>query len=88
MPQMGCLFLAQMGDVGAESMCFDGNLRRGKDGRPRPGVLPSWREEKAGTPRRIPSHYHDATPWTQLTRVPLCQITLSLGPYLLLKVQF
>src|ERR671916_3210391 len=36
----------------------------------------------------MPGHCHDATPWTQLNRVPLCQATLSIGPYLLLKVQF
>ena len=31
---------------------------------------------------------HDVTPWTKNNRVPLCQATLSIGPYLLLKVQF
>ena len=33
-------------------------------------------------------HGHDVTPWTQHNRVALCQATLSIGPYLLLKVQF
>ena len=36
----------------------------------------------------MPDHGHDVTPWTHLNRVPLCQATLSIGLYLLLKVQF
>jgi hypothetical protein len=43
--------------------------------------------ERAGPPKD-PGRCHDATPWTQFNRVPLCQATLSIGPYLLLKVQF
>src|SRR5215213_3433299 len=43
--------------------------------------------KKAGAPED-PAHRHDATPWTQHNRVALCQATLSIGPYLLLKVQF
>jgi hypothetical protein len=37
---------------------------------------------------RDPGHCHDVKPWTHLNRVLLCQATLSIGPYLLLKVQF
>jgi hypothetical protein len=47
----------------------------------------SLQPEKAGAPKGS-GLCHDATPWTQLNRVPLCQATLSIGPYLLLKVQF
>src|SRR5918995_5964980 len=43
--------------------------------------------EKAGATEDS-GHRHDATPWTQHNRVALCQATLSIGPYLLLKVQF
>src|SRR5215208_8413919 len=32
-----------------------------------------------------PARRHDVTPWTHHNRVPLCQATLSIGPYLLLK---
>jgi hypothetical protein len=35
-----------------------------------------------------PGHCRDVTPRTHLNRMPLCQGTLSIGPYLLLKVQF
>ncbi len=45
------------------------------------------RPKKAGAPNGS-SLCHDATPWTHYNRVPLCQATLSIGPYLLLKVQF
>jgi hypothetical protein len=44
-------------------------------------------DKKAGVPGD-PGHRHDVTPWTHCNRVPLCQATLSIGPYLLLKVQF
>jgi hypothetical protein len=43
--------------------------------------------KKTGVPKD-PGNGHDATPWTEQNRVPLCQATLSIGPYLLLKVQF
>ncbi len=44
-------------------------------------------EKRAGAPKD-PGLCHDVTPWTHHNRVPLCQATLSIGPYLLLKVQF
>ena len=43
---------------------------------------------RAGAPIRGPDHRHDLTPWAHHNRVLLCQATLSIGPYLLLKVQF
>ena len=43
---------------------------------------------KSRSPDKDPGHRHDVTPWTHHNRVPLCQATLSIGPYLLLKVQF
>ena len=41
--------------------------------------------EKGRETRRIPGLCHDATPWTHQNKVPLCQATLSIGPYLLLS---
>ncbi len=43
---------------------------------------------KDRSPAKDPGLCHDVTPWTHHNRVPLCQATLSIGPYLLLKVQF
>src|SRR5215204_781019 len=43
--------------------------------------------KEAGAPKDL-GLCHDVTPWTHHNRVSLCQATLSIGPYLLLKVQF
>jgi hypothetical protein len=51
------------------------------------GRLPT-RTGRAGAPIRGPGLCHDVTPWAHHNRVLLCQATLSIGPYLLLKVQF
>ena len=44
--------------------------------------------KKPEPPTKTPAYRHDATPWTRHNRALLCQATLSIGPYLLLKVQF
>ncbi len=51
-------------------------------------VLRAVSHEKAGAHDQDPGYSHDVTPWTRYNRVLLCQATLSIGPYLLLKVQF
>ena len=51
-------------------------------------VLRAFAHEKAGAPDQDPGRRHDATPWARHNRALLCQATLSIGPYLLLKVQF
>jgi len=49
--------------------------------------LPRGGGRKGPEPRKA-RPCHDVTPWTKFNRVPLCQATLSIGPYLLPKVQF